>query len=79
MHFWKNGIDTQKEYETSFTRYKNMQQRLRSVLKFFYCLILMCQKASLQEQFWYYFRYYRIVFLSEEFMKAVRGKMELHV
>jgi len=26
MHFWKNGIDIQKGYETSFTRYKNMQQ-----------------------------------------------------
>jgi len=52
---------------------------LRSILKFFYCLILMCQKASLQEQFWHYFGYRRIIFVSEEFMKAVRGKMELHV
>jgi len=33
---------------------------LRSVLKLFSCLILMLQKASLQEQFWHYFGYHRI-------------------
>jgi hypothetical protein len=52
---------------------------LRSVLKLFCCLILMLQKASLPEPFWHYFGYHRIIFLSEEFMKAVRGKMEVHV
>jgi len=52
---------------------------LRSVLKLFFCLILMLQKASLQEQFWHYFGYHRVIFLSEEFVKAVRGKMEVHV
>jgi hypothetical protein len=51
----------------------------RSVLKLFCCLIPMLQEASLQEQFWHYFGYHRIIFLTEEFMKAVRGKMEVHV
>jgi hypothetical protein len=47
---------------------------LRSILKVFCCLIPVLQKASLQEQFWHYCGYHRIIFLSEEFMKAVRGK-----
>jgi hypothetical protein len=50
-----------------------------SVLKLCCCLISMLQEASLQEQFWHYFVYHRIIFLSEEFMKALRGKMEVHV
>lgn len=24
MHFWKNSIDKEKEYETSFTRYRHV-------------------------------------------------------
>lgn len=70
----QNGNYSNKLYLYVFCRLSNVG--IKSVLKLSNCLILMLQKASLEKQFLHYFGYHRIIFLFEEYVKAVKGQVE---